>query len=692
MRCQLRRMIWLVLLALPGASLTVACGAAVAAVEHDEALDDAAPQLPDEEPQESELTFASEEPAQLPDDPDAAEMPQETSGADDLAEAAAEGPAMDEGADSDDADAPAELSFATGDEQPQALDAAETEEVIETPPIDPATLAGVRPGETTREALRSRWGKPLSMQRVAGGVRETYKVGGFDRVRATIIEDVVDSVAVQLAGPISAKKLSRELGVEDVEPVEVWDDNGRLMGRAFPERGIMFGFNGAVERPQVLQIVLQPVDAEPFLARAQKRMSTRYADCLADLKQALKLAPTSARAHAIHSQMSLRAGELSAAIKSARKAIDLAPTESEYQLILAQAQAESGDYATAIERLRGIAERTKNNDLLRARAYLQWGDCLAASPKQDLAEAMKLHARAIKLVEPLASKGKHADRRVARETLIDAHLAVARDIGAGRWQQKAEVIPKWLDRAMAMADEMVAHDRAEPQVSLRVYQQALAALAPVADPPDASEWIRGATQLGATLMEQATDPGYKATLSWQLAIALGDAVEIESARKRRGEAIELGNLAMECFEAGAVAAEQVPERDYLRGRLMFRMGELAVTDKSQHQQAIAWFERAMPLLERAPASVAAMRGRRGEMMVAMAISYWETNNPEQALRLTERGARLMEQAAGDGLVTRAALATPYANLANMHKKLGHGGDAKKYSVMAASYQEKVESK
>ena len=57
---------------------------------------------------------------------------------------------------------------------------------------------------------------------------------------------------------------------------------------------------------------------------------------------------------------------------------------------------------------------------------------------------MKLHARAIKLVEPLASKGKYADRRVARETLIDAHLAVARDIGAGRWQQKSEVIPKWL--------------------------------------------------------------------------------------------------------------------------------------------------------------------------------------------------------------------------------------------------------
>ena len=113
------------------------------------------------------------------------------------------------------------------------------------------------------------------------------------------------------------------------------------------------------------------------------------------------------------------------------------------------------------------------------------------------------------------------------------------------------------------------------------------------------------------MLEEASDVGYKARLSWDLAVALSDAVELEQARKRRPEATEQATLAMECCEAGAAAGKELPARDYLRGRLMFRMGELAVTDKSKHEQAISWFDRAVPLLDRAPASVAAMRGRRG---------------------------------------------------------------------------------
>jgi len=34
--------------------------------------------------------------------------------------------------------------------------------------------------------------------------------------------------------------------------------------------------------------------------------------------------------------------------------------------------------------------------------------------------------------------------------------------------------------------------------------------------------------------------------------------------------------------------------------------------------------------------------------VSMAVSYWETNNRREALRLTNQGVKLMEQAAGQG--------------------------------------------
>jgi tetratricopeptide (TPR) repeat protein len=646
----------------------------------DDMSDDAAPMLPIGE-DESVLSFAEEEPGQLPEDPTAAELNVTEPANEADGENALDGPAMEDRDGNDSAS-----------DESASDESAKPEDLVEAPPIDPATLAGVTPGETTHEALRARWGKPLRVQKVPGGVRESYRLGGFERVRATIIEDVVESVAVQLAHAVSAKKLARQLEIGDVEPVDVFDDTGRPMGRAFPERGILFGFVGDEGVPQVLQIIVQPIDAEPFLARAQRRMPTRYADCLADLKQALRLAPANAKAHALHAELTFQAGELSESMKSARKAIEFAPAEPQYKLLLAQAQAEIGDYPTAIERLREISENEKHGALARARAYVQWGDCVAAGPQRDFAEAMKLHAKGVKLVEPLTSGGKYSQRRAAKETLIEAHLAIARDIGSGRWQQKSEVIPKWLERALTMADDVIAYEHGEPRLRLHVYEQALAALAVVPNPPDAGTWIRGATQLGATMLEEAADPGYKATLSWQLAVALGNAVEIESARKHRAEANELAKLANECFESGAAAGQELPERDFVRGRLMYRLGEMAATTGADHRQAVQWFDRAVPLLERAPASAAAVRGRRGEMLVSMAISYWETNHREQALRLTERGTRLMEQAAGDGLVPKASLATPYANLANMHKKLGHGGDAKKYSVMAASFQEKVDSK
>jgi tetratricopeptide (TPR) repeat protein len=210
------------------------------------------------------------------------------------------------------------------------------------------------------------------------------------------------------------------------------------------------------------------------------------------------------------------------------------------------------------------------------------------------------------------------------------------------------------------------------------------------NPPDAGPWIRGATRLGATTLEEATDPGFKARVAWQLAVALCDAVEIEAARDRAPQALELGKLAIDCFDQGDIAGRELTGGDYVRGRLLYRLGALEAVERADHKAAVAWFDQALARLERPlPASAAANRGRHGEMLVSMAISYWEVSKRGEALRLTERGAKLMEQAASDGQLSRPALAVPYGNLAAMHEKLGRTGDAKKYSVLAASYQEQV---
>jgi hypothetical protein len=48
----------------------------------------------------------------------------------------------------------------------------------------------------------------------------------------------------------------------------------------------------------------------------------------------------------------------------------------------------------------------------------------------------------------------------------------------------------------------------------------------------------------------------------------------------------------------------------------------------------------------------------------------------------------MEQAAGQGLLAKPALAVPYSNLASMHEQLGDMQEARRYSELAARYEPK----
>ena len=52
--------------------------------------------------------------------------------------------------------------------------------------------------------------------------------------------------------------MAERLNLDDVEPVDVLNDQGRLVGQAYPERGVMFGFVQKSKPPQVFQVVVEP--------------------------------------------------------------------------------------------------------------------------------------------------------------------------------------------------------------------------------------------------------------------------------------------------------------------------------------------------------------------------------------------------------------------------------------------------
>ena len=551
-------------------------------------------------------------------------------------------------------------------------------------PVGASGFDGIVPDRTTPEQLHAKWGRPSQVDRIPGGVRESFPSEAYDEVRVTIIEGVVDSLTLKLKQPLPLETMAKQMHAQDVEPVDVFDDQGRLLGQAYPERGMLFAYDPRVDQPRVGQVVIEPISVAPFLARAETRMSSRYADCLADLKQVLRLAPENGRAFWLTAEVRLRSGELEQAIQSAHRAIELEPEALAYRLTLAEAFSTAGDHRQAIEQVREVLDTAGASQLTLAQAYCQLGDCVAAAPERDYKQAIDAHMQAAKLGQPYAKSEIAATRRQAKQVLLHAYLGAAKDIGLGNWQQKATVVPKWLEQSLEIADDLIQHEHGVAETRLTVYEGALAALAAIGEPPDATRWIDGTIELGGLLVRQAEDPTLKARLSWRLAVALSDATEIETAHENLERALQLGNTAMAYFAAGETVGKRLPAHDYLRGWLSYRMGAIHAIHRADHRQAVAWYRHAVPLLESpAPPSAVVNTARHGETFVSMAVSYWEIGERDEALRLTEQGLKLMETAAADGQLERAALAVPYGNLARMYEQSGDARAAGEYAALAA---------
>jgi tetratricopeptide (TPR) repeat protein len=210
----------------------------------------------------------------------------------------------------------------------------------------------------------------------------------------------------------------------------------------------------------------------------------------------------------------------------------------------------------------------------------------------------------------------------------------------------------------------------------------LAAYVGVRDNIDPAPAAKGLVDTGEKLIAAARDPGRKARLQWELGMALYDAVQICQMRSEPDNALKYGQAAAG-YLADASKARPSGASTGLLGRLYFRLGTIHSMHNRDHKAAVAWFDKAVPLLERAtPEELAGDLSRRGEAFVGMGVSYWEIGRRDEALALTTKGIQWMEQAAKQGTLDRSALAVPYGNLAAMHRKLGADDLAKQFQEMA----------
>jgi len=559
------------------------------------------------------------------------------------------------------------------------------------PPIETVVIEGVSPGTTTIEQLTRLWGDPVLETVVGDQVVRLYSMEPLNHIEVTLRGGIVRSIVIQLDSPYPEEEVRTVLHSElfRSKPVLIPDETGAIIGQIFPENGVMFLFapqTAGQRRFFVRQIGIEPVSAEPFVLRAEAVLHDLPTEARRDLKDAVRLNPEHARAFWLLAQVDLKEGLVESALLYNEKAIQLDEHRTAYHITFAQALIRMNRIGEAKQYLQetiGISDRFPHE---KARALMKLGDLYRISQPPDHELAYECHAEAIRIAAALINHSNPTIRLAAKDVLFEAHLATARAIAWGHWENKEEAIRQWLDRARILArdPELMAARRYSREHPFKLAATTLATLVAKPDQLNIDIYIEDVIDAGNALIMSANDPILWVKYHWDTGIALYDAVQIFQLRGQLSSALKYGEKAAKYMGIG-ISGRNNDTDLYLLGRLYFRLGVIHAVGNGNHRAAIEWFDLAKPIFERLlPKIDVDALGVFGETLVSMGVSYWETDRREEAVRLTERGLRQIERGVRASVLPASMLLTPYSNLAQMYHALGDHERAQQYSRLAES--------
>ena len=558
-------------------------------------------------------------------------------------------------------------------------------------PAETASFNGITPGVSTLNELQDAWGPPKEIANRNAQLMHLYSVEPFERVEVSFVKDRVSAIVIRLDRAFPADLVAEKLELSGIQPVLVSDELGHVLGQSFPERGVLFSFEPS-ETPgtasmKVVQIILEPINSEAFVLRAETHMDSQPDRSIHDLEQAIELDPENARAHWLRARLLAVGGDSQAALEACAEAIRVRPDDAQYRLTRAQILGQMDRFPEAIAEAEQALTTSTTRPHVKAQVVCLLGDLLSSQPEPDYRRAIQYHMEAVKTADPLAVSQHPAVRIAAKEVLIDAHLGAGHDIAWGPWDGKEKAVPRWLDQAAAVAKDLTDGDGVSAESQFRVATRALAALVGMRGKLDPGRWAEEALRVGQQLIGAPDSPGQD-QIRWDLGMALYDVVQIYQMRGDHEKALTYGKRAIGYLEPGAASAQASLADTYLLGRLYFRLGAIHAVGKQDHAAAIYWFEKAIPVFQESVDHLAqAELGRLGETYVSMGVSFWESQQQDRAVRLTRRGVELMEQAVKAGAMEPAALEIPYTNLATMARHQGKSDEADQYLLEAKKHKQ-----
>jgi tetratricopeptide (TPR) repeat protein len=549
--------------------------------------------------------------------------------------------------------------------------------------LQAASFSGVTPGATTRAEVLSQWSDPLESQ--VGGKTLTYEQENFPSIVVTFKGDRVDSVRVQLFEPAKPRSLIARLGLSEFRSAVIADETGSPVRTLFPERGVTLNHRPTVGAAMatdsksaksaagegVFEIVMRPIEASPFMLRAERAPESDYNNRIADLETAITLDGKSARAHWMLSRAKLAVFQAVEAERFAAEAVELEPENDEIRLQWAKCLTQLARYEQALEQTRAVLESKALAPIVRAEALEQMAVLASLGSQEVQQRAVPLHNKAIAMASALTKSDDADVRTAANRVLLAAHLAVAERIATGDWQNKDETVEQWISRASAIAETMIAAHQGDVSLRLQVADFALAAGGRLSPPINPEPWVAEAEGATADLEPTLNDSSARDLLNWRLGLAYYYAAEIQHRRGESDLAIKYGELADATLTPLAEPRSDLPDTAYVLGRLYFQIGAVYAVHRQDHQQACQWYDRGADILvQDVPLTPLANPGQHGDALVSMGVSYWEVGQRDRAYELTQIGVELVQQGISDGLLAGETLSVPQGNLDAMARALG----------------------
>ncbi len=559
---------------------------------------------------------------------------------------------------------------------------AATPDEMPTLSIDPASFRGALPGRTSRAELEESWGAGEPADPTDAESLAVWKIAPFDRVEVVFDGDTVASIRIKLAESMPVADLAQQLDIADLRTVAVRDEQGATIGEVYPERGVILSIEPGT--PDATAILIEPLDPDAFVLRAEEELDTCSAYALADLQHAVEIDPGHVRANRLLLSMATSQGKWTQAYEIAEAAISLDPDAIWVQL-------KQAAILLALDRpveARTILESVQTSDelppLIAAQVSRLQGRAALAGRAADYRAAVEHFTEAIRQAAPLLAKPAPKMQAATREILLDAHLGTALAIAKGTWQQKSRVIPKWIVRSEALVKDFKGGEAERQVLELQLCRGALAVAAGSTEAMEPLPWVKRLLELRDAMVETVSDPWRRRQIDWDVGQGLADALAAAQIRGDASDMLDNATLTAAYLERGSEQRELTATERKNLGDLMFRIGILHSLQRGDHATAVTWFDRGVPLWDDNDSFARSGElGRLGESYVSMAISYWQVERRGDALELSRRGVDLMVTAVDEGQLEERSLAVAYGNLATMYAEQGDDEQSRNYAEMAS---------